>query len=81
MKVYDPSGNSNVKNPFAPKLDERIFISYFTRTIEQLTKMGYSHENIIENTANDDIETGIKKVDFTQGITDKDFMHQEASIM
>lgn len=32
VHLYDPSGHSNIKNPFAPKLDERLFITYFTRT-------------------------------------------------
>lgn len=47
VTVYDPSGNSNIKNPFAPKLDSRLFISYFTRTAEQMKKMGYNQENIV----------------------------------
>ena len=42
VKIQDPSGNSNIKNPFAPKLDHRLFISYVPRTLEEMKKMGYS---------------------------------------
>ena len=48
MKLRDPSGNSNVKNPFAPSLDKQMEISYFRRTLEELQKMGYSIENAQE---------------------------------
>ena len=47
--INDPSGHSNIKNPFAPKLDDRIFISYFTRTKEDLEMMGYNQQNAEDN--------------------------------
>ena len=48
IKLRDPSGNSNIKNPFAPSLDKNMEISYFRRTLEELQKMGYSIENAEE---------------------------------
>jgi len=34
LKITDPSGNSYVKNPSAPKVDKNIQISYVQRTLE-----------------------------------------------
>jgi zinc finger protein len=48
IKIRDPSGNSNIKNPFAPRLDKGMEIGYFRRTMEELKKMGYSIENAEE---------------------------------
>lgn len=48
VKLKDPSGNSNIKNPFAPRTDKQLEISYFRRSLEQLEKMGYSIENAKE---------------------------------
>ena len=45
VKIRDPSGNSNIKNPYAPRLDKQMEITYFRRTLEELQKMGYSIEN------------------------------------
>lgn len=42
IRVKDPSGNSNIKNPFAPKQDKNLQITNIHRTLEELTKMGYS---------------------------------------
>lgn len=42
VKIRDPSGNSNIKNPFAPKMDKNLEITHFTRTIEEIVSMGYS---------------------------------------
>jgi C4-type Zn-finger protein len=33
VKLKDPSGNSNIKNPFAPRIDKQMEISYFRRTL------------------------------------------------
>lgn len=48
VKIRDPSGNSNIKNPFAPRIDKQMEITYFRRTLEELQKMGYSIENAKE---------------------------------
>lgn len=45
VKIRDPSGNSNIKNPFAPKVDKNMEITHFERSVEELTKMGYSKQN------------------------------------
>jgi len=42
IKLKDPSGNSNIKNPFAPRIDKNMEIGYFRRTMEELKAMGYS---------------------------------------
>jgi len=41
----DPSGNSFIKNPFAPNQDHQMFIHKLPRTVEMLAEMGYSAEN------------------------------------
>jgi len=33
VRVRDPSGNSNIKNPFAPKIDKNLEITHFERTV------------------------------------------------
>jgi hypothetical protein len=42
LKLKDPSGNSIVKNPFAPKTDKNLQISQFKRSQQELLAMGYS---------------------------------------
>lgn len=36
VKLFDPSGNSYIKNPNAPKIDKNMHIVNFTRTAQQL---------------------------------------------
>jgi C4-type Zn-finger protein len=45
FKLRDPSGNSNIKNPFAPRIDKNMEIRYFKRTREELIAMGYNPAN------------------------------------
>jgi C4-type Zn-finger protein len=45
LKLTDPSGNSNIKNPFAPSIDKHMEIRYFKRSLNELKEMGYSIEN------------------------------------
>lgn len=45
VKIKDPSGNSAIKNPFAPKADKNMEISNYQRSMEELISMGYSQEN------------------------------------
>ena len=40
--MRDPSGNSNIKNPFAPKNDKNMEITHFERSVNELIQMGYS---------------------------------------
>ena len=42
LKIKDPSGNSYIKNPFAPQFDKFTQTRYFRRTLEELKEMGYS---------------------------------------
>lgn len=46
--MKDPSGNSFIKNPFAPKADKNMEVRYVPRTLEELQKMGYNQENAKE---------------------------------
>lgn len=46
FKLRDPSGNSNIKNPFAPKIDKNMEVRYFKRTKEELLAMGYNAGNV-----------------------------------
>jgi zinc finger protein len=43
--VDDPSGNSFIKNPYAPNVDKKVKIEKYLRSVEQLVEMGYSPEN------------------------------------
>lgn len=43
--IDDPSGNSFIKNPLAPKLDPRLHFNHYKRTTKMIEDMGYSVEN------------------------------------
>ena len=45
VKIRDPSGNSTIKNPMAPKQDKNMEIRHFERTKQELIAMGYSPQN------------------------------------
>jgi zinc finger protein len=49
--VNDPSGNSHIKNPYAPHADPLLKIENYERTKEQLSQMGFDVENSIINQA------------------------------
>lgn len=51
----DPSGHSNIKNPFAPNQDPNIKTEKYVRTVEQITAMGYTPENA-ENMTKEQLE-------------------------
>ena len=42
VRVRDPSGNSHIKNPFAPQQDKNMEVSSFLRSLEEFMAMGYS---------------------------------------
>lgn len=48
FEIDDPSGNSFIKNPFAPKNDPELVEKKYKRSREQLQAMGYMEENILE---------------------------------
>lgn len=47
FEIEDPSGNSFIKNPYAPKRDPHLSEEKFVRTPEQLKAMGYEEQNRI----------------------------------
>merc|ERR1711874_516535 len=51
----DPSGHSNIKNPFAPKQDPNLKNDKYVRTVEQIVAMGYTPENA-ENVTKEQLE-------------------------
>lgn len=44
FEVIDPSGNSFIQNPDAPKIDPNLKMVKFLRTVEHYTLMGYNAE-------------------------------------
>lgn len=46
--IDDPSGHSNIKNYMAPLADPLLNVHKYTRTLDQITAMGYSIENANE---------------------------------
>jgi hypothetical protein len=80
VKVRDPSGNSNIKNPFAPRLDKQMEMSYFRRTLEELKKMGYSIENAEEELKNEqdrELEAVGNKYNFSEPFQEDKLMKHE----
>ena len=45
--IDDPSGNSHIKNPYAPQADPLLKIETYERTHKQLKEMGFEVENSI----------------------------------
>jgi len=87
----DPSGNSFIKNPLAPKLDPRLHFNYYKRTLKTIQEMGYSVENAQQEfqdlekeewkEAQDRQEphADAHKIDFTQPFNEDNFMKTEAA--
>jgi zinc finger protein len=48
LELDDPSGNSYIKNPYAPSEDAQMKIKYYNRSLEQMKIMGYNPENTYE---------------------------------
>lgn len=78
IKLRDPSGNSNIKNPYMPKLDKNIQITNFPRSIEELLQMGYSQENANEMYRVDDAKIVGNKINFSEPFEEEKFLQQEA---
>ncbi|EGR28690.1 zinc finger protein 259, putative [Ichthyophthirius multifiliis] len=75
----DPSGNSFIKNPYAPHNDPNLHIEKISRTKEQLEAMGYSAENAIMNINQEQMDTqkveriiqlDAHRVDFSKPLTE-----------
>ncbi|KAL4463403.1 hypothetical protein ABPG72_017124 [Tetrahymena utriculariae] len=81
----DPSGNSFIKNPYAPNQDHNMHIEKLPRTVEQLEAMGYSADNAKqladennkkleqenkEHAANRIVHLDAHRVDFSKPLTE-----------
>jgi len=69
----DPSGNSYIKNPFAPNSDCEMKIEKYYRTKEQCETMGFDYGNQQlqeEEEKKENEETGHKNLDFTKTLTE-----------
>ena len=66
----DPSGNSFIRNPFAPNSDPEMRIEKYIRTKEQAKAMGYDFQNeiptVIEETKESEKLTSHRVLDFTK---------------
>ncbi len=76
VKVRDPSGNSYIKNPYAPKADKNLEITSFERTMDELVQMGYSAENAKENIDNLDSKRVCMKLNFSKPFEESNFLTQ-----
>ncbi len=78
LRLRDPSGNSNIKNPFAPKIDKNMEIRSFKRTKEELLAMGYN-PNAIESELQheDDGEFKGDKLNFVKPFEESDLLTYE----
>ena len=80
IKLRDPSGNSNIKNPFAPRLDKQMEVSYFRRTLDELKHMGYSIENAQQEMKMEEereLEVVGNKLNFTEPFQEEQLMRHE----
>ena len=64
--MRDPSGNSIIKNPYAPKQDKNLQITSIPRTVEELADMGYSIENAKEQCKQTEESKLGNKLNFTK---------------
>lgn len=76
----DPSGNSFIKNPLAPKSDPRLHYNYYNRTAQMMKEMGYSVENAqleLEEQQKIEIEKAKEnahKIDYTKPFDEGNFL-------
>jgi zinc finger protein len=76
IRIRDPSGNSAIKNPFAPKLDKNMQTTNFERTMEELVAMGYSQENAEAEREAIDTKKLCTKLNFTKPFEESNFLNQ-----
>jgi len=83
--IDDPSGNSFIKNPFAPNSDPDMQVEKYNRTNEQCESMGYSVENSQEALKQSEAEeqkeqmpSAHKHLDFTKPLNES--LKEEALI-
>jgi zinc finger protein len=80
IKIRDPSGNSIIKNPFAPKVDKNMEITHFERSMEELEAMGYSKENADAQSKEAEKKKAGNKINFSKPFEENNFMNSEAAI-
>lgn len=82
LKVDDPSGNSYVKNPYAPSSDPEMKIEKYNPTREQLESMGFDPSNAqVSEEIKDKKETeeqAHKVMDFTESLDTNNDLKDEA---
>ena len=85
IELDDPSGNSYIKNPYAPTEDPQMKITHYNRTIEQIKAMGYDPENTIEELKQENkpeehkqAHVSAHKVDFSKPLVEENAVMDEA---
>ena len=66
IRLRDPSGNANIKNPYAPKQDKNLQVTNIPRTMDELISMGYSIENAKEEIKQIEEKNIGNKMNFTK---------------
>jgi zinc finger protein len=78
LKLRDPSGNSNIKNPFAPRIDKHMKIRSFKRTKEELLVMGYNPDKAEEEMQHEcEAEFKGDKLNFVRPFEESDMLTYE----
>lgn len=72
LRIRDPSGNSYLKNPFAPKMDPALKVVGFVRSREELEQMGYSVEN-----AEEEQKHLAHRIDFTAPFDERRLLRED----
>jgi zinc finger protein len=80
IKVRDPSGNSCIKNPFAPRQDKNLEVTQFERSMEELVAMGYSVENAKAEQEAIETKKLCTKLNFSKPFEENNFLTQEPVI-
>eukprot|EP00069_Balaena_mysticetus_P005697 bmy_18241T0 len=57
--IDDPSGNSFVENPYAPRKDDALVITHYNRTLQQKEKLGLQAEEPEEKPEEEDLRNEV----------------------
>lgn len=78
FRLRDPSGNSNIKNPFAPRIDKNMEVRQFRRSREELLAMGYNAGSAEEELRLEERrEFNGDRLNFVKPFEEEDFMSHE----